>query len=205
MTAYVGCAVAIDDGLGTRRLGRSVPLHSAASQSSMRWTNAVPVGLLAQMYEYRSTMPVATVSMSTMTGFDWPFQFASCWGGIDLVPDCLTFSPAIFGRASVAFTMHDLALSAAAQLNAGMNSARIAPLMTVFIGPRLLLSVLHAEIQQQVAPIGNGRMAGIAVELMLNATVENEQPRFAVFHSAEMLTRLEKEYDARWHGEVRGT
>ena len=109
------------------------------------------------MYEYRSTMPVATVSMSTMTGFDWPFQFASCWGGIDLVPDCLTFSPAIFGRASVAFTMHDLALSAAAQLNAGMNSARIALLMTVFIGLYFLLSVLHAEIQQQVAPIGNGR------------------------------------------------
>jgi hypothetical protein len=24
---------------------------------------------------------------------------------------------------------------------------------------------------------------------------------FAVFHLAEMLMRLEKEYDARWHGE----
>ena len=45
------------------------------------------------------------------------------------------------------------------------------------------------------------RMIGIASELMLNAKVEDDQLRFAVFHSAEMLTRLEKEYDARWHGE----
>lgn len=48
------------------------------------------------------------------------------------------------------------------------------------------------------------RMIGIAAELMLNAGVENNHLRFAVFHSAEMLVRLEKEYDARWHSELRG-
>lgn len=47
-------------------------------------------------------------------------------------------------------------------------------------------------------------MIGIAAELMLNAGVENNHLRFAVFHSAEMLVRLEKEYDARWHSELRG-
>jgi hypothetical protein len=39
------------------------------------------------------------------------------------------------------------------------------------------------------------RMSGIAAELMLNAKVEDDS------HTAEMLTSLEKEYDARWHGE----
>src|SRR5262245_40839648 len=109
----------------------------------MRWTNAVPEGLLAQTYVYRSTTSVANVSMSTISGFDLPFQFASCSGGIGLVPDHLTFSPAIFGRALVAFTMHD-ALSAA-KLDAGINNARIAPLMTVFIVPSHLSA--RPEIQ----------------------------------------------------------
>jgi hypothetical protein len=36
------------------------------------------------------------------------------------------------------------------------------------------------------------RMSGIAAELMLNANVEDDQLRFAVFHSAEMLTRFGK-------------
>jgi hypothetical protein len=45
------------------------------------------------------------------------------------------------------------------------------------------------------------RMSEIAAELMLNAKVEDDSLRFAVFHTAEMLMRLEKEYDARWHGE----
>jgi hypothetical protein len=36
----------------------------------MRWTNALPAGLLAQMYEYRSLALGASVSRSTMTGFD---------------------------------------------------------------------------------------------------------------------------------------
>jgi hypothetical protein len=35
-------------------------------------------------------------------------------------------------------------------------------------------------------------------------TPENESLLFAVLHLANMLTKLEKEYDARWHGEVRG-
>jgi hypothetical protein len=48
------------------------------------------------------------------------------------------------------------------------------------------------------------RMAGMAAELTLNAGVENDHLRFAVFHSAEMLTQLEKEYDARWNSELRG-
>jgi hypothetical protein len=51
--------------------------------------------------------------------------------------------------------MHDLALSAAAKLNPGMNSARIALLMTVFMCP-VPSGVQHAEIQQQAAPTGNG-------------------------------------------------
>jgi hypothetical protein len=46
-------------------------------------------------------------------------------------------------------------------------------------------------------------MTGIVAELMVNARVENDSLRFAVMHSAEMLMRLEKEYDARWHGERR--
>ena len=36
---------------------------------------------------------------------------------------------------------------------------------------------------------------------MLNAKVENDGLRFAVFHTAEMLIRLEKEYDAGWNDE----
>ncbi|WP_441267991.1 hypothetical protein AB7G19_17145 [Bradyrhizobium sp. 215_C5_N1_1] len=48
------------------------------------------------------------------------------------------------------------------------------------------------------------RMTGIAAELMLNASIENDHLRFAVFHSAEMLVALEKEYDARWNSELRG-
>ncbi len=43
-----------------------------------------------------------------------------------------------------------------------------------------------------------------AAELMLQSKAEDESLRFAVFHTADMLIKLEKEYDARWHGEVRG-
>jgi hypothetical protein len=35
-------------------------------------------------------------------------------------------------------------------------------------------------------------------------SLENEHLRLAVFHSAEMLVALEKEYDARWNSELRG-
>jgi hypothetical protein len=42
---------------------------------------------------------------------------------------------------------------------------------------------------------------GIAAELMLNTRIEDDQLRFAVFHSAKMLMCLEKEYDAGWHSE----
>jgi hypothetical protein len=45
------------------------------------------------------------------------------------------------------------------------------------------------------------RMSGTAAELMLNAKVEDDSSRFAVFHTAEILMCLEKEYDASWHGE----
>jgi hypothetical protein len=45
------------------------------------------------------------------------------------------------------------------------------------------------------------RMSGIAAELILRAKLEDNSLSFAVFHTAEMLMRLEKEYDARWHGE----
>ncbi|WBL82290.1 hypothetical protein I3J27_18330 [Bradyrhizobium xenonodulans] len=48
------------------------------------------------------------------------------------------------------------------------------------------------------------RMAGIAAQLMFDASIGDDQLRFAVFHSAEMLKALEQEYDARWHGQVRG-
>ena len=48
------------------------------------------------------------------------------------------------------------------------------------------------------------KMAGIAAQLVFDASIEDEQLRFAVFHSADMLKALEKEYDARWHGEERG-
>jgi hypothetical protein len=47
------------------------------------------------------------------------------------------------------------------------------------------------------------RMGEIAAELMLNAKVEDDSLRFAVFHTTEMLMRLEKEYDARWNDERR--
>ena len=48
------------------------------------------------------------------------------------------------------------------------------------------------------------KMIGITAELMLQSKTEDESLRFAVFHTADMLIKLEKEYDARWHGEVRG-
>ena len=54
------------------------------------------------------------------------------------------------------------------------------------------------------------KMGDIAAGLMSShrfadpLTPENESLLFAVLHLANMLTKLEKEYDARWHGEVRG-
>ena len=87
------------------------------------------------------------------------------------MPDFLTCSPSISGRASVAFAMHDLALSAAAKLNPGMNSARIALLMTVFMCP-VPSGVQHAEIQQQAAPIGNGPER----ELFFNQISDGRKP-----------------------------
>jgi hypothetical protein len=45
------------------------------------------------------------------------------------------------------------------------------------------------------------RMSGIAAELILRAKLEDNSLSFAVLHTAEMLMRLEKENDARWHGE----
>jgi hypothetical protein len=48
------------------------------------------------------------------------------------------------------------------------------------------------------------KMTGIAAQLMFDASIENDHLRFAVFHAAEMLVALEKEYDARWNSELRG-
>ena len=48
------------------------------------------------------------------------------------------------------------------------------------------------------------KMSMIAAELILRAKLEDSSLSFAVFHTAEMLMRLEKEYDARWHGERMG-
>jgi hypothetical protein len=45
------------------------------------------------------------------------------------------------------------------------------------------------------------RMGEIAANLMSGAKNEDLTLSFAVFHLAEMLMSLEKEYDARWHGE----
>ena len=47
------------------------------------------------------------------------------------------------------------------------------------------------------------KMSGIAAQLMLYVTTEDSSLNFAVMHTAEMLMRLEKEYDARWHGELK--
>ncbi|MGY8685018.1 hypothetical protein Q2941_45840 [Bradyrhizobium sp. UFLA05-153] len=47
------------------------------------------------------------------------------------------------------------------------------------------------------------RMVSTAAQLMFDASIEDDQLRFTVFHSAEMLKRLEKEYDASWRGELR--
>jgi hypothetical protein len=45
------------------------------------------------------------------------------------------------------------------------------------------------------------RMSEIAAETMSRANIDDNQLNFAVFHLACMLSKLEKEYDARWHGE----
>ena len=49
------------------------------------------------------------------------------------------------------------------------------------------------------------KMCGVAAQLMFNANLADRQLSFAVFHTAEMLTSLEKEYDARWRGERWGS
>jgi hypothetical protein len=48
------------------------------------------------------------------------------------------------------------------------------------------------------------KMAEIAGQLMLDANVDDRSLNFAVFEVSKKLTALEKEYEARWHGEVRG-
>jgi hypothetical protein len=45
------------------------------------------------------------------------------------------------------------------------------------------------------------RMSEIAAETISRANIDDNQLNFAVFHLACMLSKLEKEYDARWHGE----
>jgi hypothetical protein len=45
------------------------------------------------------------------------------------------------------------------------------------------------------------RMSGIAAQLMFDAKIEDDCLRFAIFHTAEMLTSLEKQYEAGWPGE----
>jgi hypothetical protein len=45
------------------------------------------------------------------------------------------------------------------------------------------------------------RMSEIAAEMMSRAKIDDNSLNFAVFHLACMLSKLETEYDARWHGE----
>ncbi len=48
------------------------------------------------------------------------------------------------------------------------------------------------------------RMGEIAAERTINARIDDSPLRFAIMHLADMLIALEKEYDARWHDEMRG-
>ena len=114
-TLHRGCRSDRANRLAPSRGAIEVAFPSRQPYSRMRWTNAAPADLPAQRYEYRSATPGATVSMSTMIGFDCPFQLASCSGGIDLVLDRFTCSPATLGRASVALKTHALFMSAAAR------------------------------------------------------------------------------------------
>jgi hypothetical protein len=45
------------------------------------------------------------------------------------------------------------------------------------------------------------RMREIAAEMMSRAKIDDTSLNFVVFHLASLLSKLEKEYDARWHGE----
>jgi hypothetical protein len=45
------------------------------------------------------------------------------------------------------------------------------------------------------------RMSEITAEMILRAKLDDKGLCFAAIHLADMLMRLEKEYDARWHGE----
>jgi hypothetical protein len=124
----------------------------------MRWTNAAPAELPAQRYEYRSATPGATVSMSTIIGFDWPFQLANCSGGIDLVPDRFTFSPATLGRASVALKTHALFISVAARPYEGKNN-KIAAQMNSFITSPSCDAILTAlNLTKRAKAISVGRI-----------------------------------------------
>jgi hypothetical protein len=44
-------------------------------------------------------------------------------------------------------------------------------------------------------------MSEIAAEMMSRAKIDDNPLNFAVFHLASLLSKLEQEYDARWHGE----
>jgi len=46
-------------------------------------------------------------------------------------------------------------------------------------------------------------MGEIAAERTINARIDDSPLRFAIMHLADMLIALEKEYDARWHDEMR--
>ena len=45
------------------------------------------------------------------------------------------------------------------------------------------------------------RMSEIAAEMMSRAKIDDNPLNFTVFHLASLLSKLEQEYDARWHGE----
>jgi hypothetical protein len=73
--------------------------------------------------------------------------------------------------------------------------------------PEGYIDKLHSEVFRdlEMSLRDCAKMRGVAAQLMFNANLEDRQLSFAVFHAAEMLTQLEKEYDARWHGERRGS
>jgi hypothetical protein len=68
--------------------------------------------------------------------------------------------------------------------------------------PRIRSTGVHAEAFRELESNLRDcvRIGKIAANLTCGAKIEDPTLSFAVFHLAEMLMRLEKEYDARWHG-----
>lgn len=64
---------------------------------------------------------------------------------------------------------------------------------------------LHSEAFRDLeTPIGNCAMMGRIAAQMISETDDGTRPDlcFAVFHLSEMLDKLERNYQAGWHGET---